>query len=973
MNSLDVDYVVDNRFRLLRRIGQGMFSTVWQAEDVETGTPVALKVAPTGSKFHVLEAFEREIRALGRLQDIPGVVRMLGSGSPASISGTVPSYVALEWLGGYESVSVVQLLPLGEAQALAEALLGTLAEVHTRRLAHGDLKGDSVLWNGIQLKIIDWNIARFLDDSSDYDMSLMIQGDLIAAGEILYRVFVGRELRREPMPGGTTLEGLPWPIDFVPGRSTPDGLQQIIRRLVHIDLRERYKSAASALRDLRNVEFSRTSDDRLPAERLELEDYSVLSYERQRLLSAAQSCFMIGDYQQASQLLRKVLELAPGDPVAENYLRQILLQMSRSEWGRERLWRIEDLLVAKGSVGLEDFDEIPDAEKRYTYQQYAQTRYEQPVSYDSQTGRLLLSKPPDLECFLDACEQMAQAAMNHRGEQFQKSAEIIADLFSKRLSIPYSPCQVEKGFYCVVFETQQLFQGLIFPTQLPMTFYSIQRSSDVDFEGVRAFLIRQRAALGSVVLLVVPVKDALFLEQVRAYITDKVGTPYACDIAVWGFRELRSVFLARDPLPALRRQVLQVVDLLNISPFAVTGATPDSVFFGREPELRQIVEHVDKSSFAVIGGRRIGKTSLLARLHRVRLPAAGYRTLYLDCSNIASYDAFLAAPIRDWRPEAPPNAPAILGRLLSPDRNTAHKSKISERLQLLWKKVFATLRSLFGRATTPDLSQKNTADDRSVHPITDDRPLVLLLDETDRLVQADGKGEWQLFNTLRALANTGRAQVVLSGERVLRSAIRDATSPLFNFANEIVLAPLDFRAVEELVTQPMRQMAVELVNETAIVRRVFDFTSGHPNIVQRLCFRLVERMNELESRRITLDDVNAVIENPRFQETDFLQTYWEAASLLEKILTLVLARDPRTYRLREVQQRLSEQAHIKSSMVETKDALDRLVDLRSILKRSQHGYSFAVKAFPLVLANTTTVEDLLEVMVEDYTAAQEHP
>ena len=46
-------------------------------------------------------------------------------------------------------------------------------------------------------------------------------------------------------------------------------------------------------------------------------------------------------------------------------------------------------------------------------------------------------------------------------------------------------------------------------------------------------------------------------------------------------------------------------------------------------------------------------------------------------------------------------------------------------------------------------------------------------------------------------------------------------------------------------------------------------------------------------------------------------------------------------------------------MFVAKNALDRLTDLRSILKRSQAGYEFAVKAFPKVLDNRVTAEDML--------------
>jgi hypothetical protein len=84
----------------------------------------------------------------------------------------------------------------------------------------------------------------------------------------------------------------------------------------------------------------------------------------------------------------------------------------------------------------------------------------------------------------------------------------------------------------------------------------------------------------------------------------------------------------------------------------------------------------------------------------------------------------------------------------------------------------------------------------------------------------------------------------------------------------------------------------------------------------------------------------------------------------------MLSQEPGVYHLREIRTLLSEQAHIQPSATTTKEALDRLVEIRSILKRSQAGYTFAVEAFPQILANSTTVEDLLEVLVEQYKQAE---
>jgi hypothetical protein len=216
------------------------------------------------------------------------------------------------------------------------------------------------------------------------------------------------------------------------------------------------------------------------------------------------------------------------------------------------------------------------------------------------------------------------------------------------------------------------------------------------------------------------------------------------------------------------------------------------------------------------------------------------------------------------------------------------------------------------------------------------------------------------------LAQAGFCQFVLCGERTLRNALRDPNSPLFNFANEILLGPLDYHAVEELVARPMKQLEIELENEKALVDQVWNFTSGHPNVVQRLCRRLIERLNEQGSRHITLDDVDVVIEDPGFQRDDFLSTYWEAATPLEKIISLLMSDNGEVRTLQSMRETLENRCGLHPSAREIDDALQRLVDLRSILKRTPSGYEFAVKAFPRVVAGTMTLNDMLMILTEEY-------
>jgi hypothetical protein len=241
-----------------------------------------------------------------------------------------------------------------------------------------------------------------------------------------------------------------------------------------------------------------------------------------------------------------------------------------------------------------------------------------------------------------------------------------------------------------------------------------------------------------------------------------------------------------------------------------------------------------------------------------------------------------------------------------------------------------------------------------------------LLEEADQMIKSEKVSGWPLFNRLRALAEAGRVQFVLCGEHALREAYRDSSSPLHNFTNEMVIGRLDPSAVKALVTQPMAQLMIELEDEDALVQYIYNFTSGHPNVVQRLCHRLIERLHDQKSRTIKIEDVDAVISDPNFQRDDFLQTYWQRATALEKLISLLMSADASIHTLTDIQKALQARCRLRPTVQEVDAALQRLVDLRSILKRTATGYEFAVEAFRRVVAGTITLDDMLKVDIEEY-------
>ena len=394
---------------------------------------------------------------------------------------------------------------------------------------------------------------------------------------------------------------------------------------------------------------------------------------------------------------------------------------------------------------------------------------------------------------------------------------------------------------------------------------------------------------------------------------------HGIDFISFTLTDILSIVSAKQPQDLLLNRLLQEINLLTVSPYKTTGPIFDKMFFGREKEIREITDQIQSTNYAIIGGRRVGKSSFLIRLHVTSLPKRGFRSVYYNCTNTPTYEDFLAAHPRNWQP-----------------------------------------------APEPQQSLPWTFDELLRLP-PEDMPLVLLLDEADKLIPADRAARWPLFNALRASASFSQVHVILSGERTLRSALRDDSSPLFNFVNEKTLGPLDYPAVEKLVTRPMQQMGITLIDEDAIVERIWDFTSGHPNVVQRLCHKLIIRLNEKRSRLIRLDDVEGVINDPEFQEVDFLKTYLAQSTPLEQIIALLMAlnKNDKPYRLQSIIELLGAQGLHPDGDI-AGHALDRLTDLRSILRRSQAGYEFAVKAFPRILENRVTAEDMLIKLKSEY-------
>ena len=146
-------------YRLVRLIGRGGMSDVYEGLDVRTGVSVAVKVVRSGDPEFV-QRLSHEARALESFAH-PGLVRLFDTG----LAGD-QAYLVMEYVDGVTLAEVLRRGPLSapETATLGATLADALAYVHERGVVHRDVKPSNILRtaNGATM-LGDFGIAQLRD------------------------------------------------------------------------------------------------------------------------------------------------------------------------------------------------------------------------------------------------------------------------------------------------------------------------------------------------------------------------------------------------------------------------------------------------------------------------------------------------------------------------------------------------------------------------------------------------------------------------------------------------------------------------------------------------------------------------------------------------------------------------------------------------------------------------------------------
>ncbi|MCA9999261.1 MAG: serine/threonine protein kinase, partial [Anaerolineales bacterium] len=262
------EQILNGRYRLIKRIGSGGMSIVYQAQDMSLGRLVAIKMlheSLTGDEGF-LRRFQREAHAAANLSH-PNIVTVHDIGQDG-----YKHYIVMEYVDGRTLKQIIrdyksqgQTMPISRALQLVVQICSGIGYAHRSNLVHCDVKPQNILvTRDDRVKVADFGIAQALSEATHHDQPSRVWGtpqyfspeqaqghptspasDVYAIGIVLFEMLTGELPFQADSHTALALKHIqdhpPLASELNP--AVPPQLDQIINKVLSKEPAGRYRTA----------------------------------------------------------------------------------------------------------------------------------------------------------------------------------------------------------------------------------------------------------------------------------------------------------------------------------------------------------------------------------------------------------------------------------------------------------------------------------------------------------------------------------------------------------------------------------------------------------------------------------------------------------------------------------------------------------------------------------------------------------
>lgn len=246
-----------DKYRLIKRMGEGGFATVYSAQDTIEDRKVALKIPDSRyvTNSQSMEDMQREVRIMARL-DHPGIL-------PLKDARFIDGHFVMVFPLGEETLEdrLGRRISRATAVSFVVQMIGAVAYAHQQSVLHRDIKPENfVVFPDQVIQLSDFGLARIERGGHDVSASGTVgymspeqamgrpsyRSDVFSLGLVIYRTLAG--------------EIPEYPFDSLPGfnrlrRGLAQDFVTLIRKAIDPSPRKRFRDAVAMQNALSKIRF----------------------------------------------------------------------------------------------------------------------------------------------------------------------------------------------------------------------------------------------------------------------------------------------------------------------------------------------------------------------------------------------------------------------------------------------------------------------------------------------------------------------------------------------------------------------------------------------------------------------------------------------------------------------------------------------------------------------------------------------